>query len=216
MRPPRLPPMAADIIRTALQAMDGAVFSELSVCPSCGGPVSGYDYKDRQFAILDDQGTPRPVHVRVKRFRCRHCNRLCYADQPFYPGTRIGSPVIDLCITLAEGMPAGRVARVLLALGVRVDRTSCLLITRRFGQEIKTADVFGVRLPFSILALSNLAARSFDEGPVRGSEALAACGFPSSYRAAPDLSLQNGQDRNTEDQEEERHSRAPESRHQDD
>lgn len=199
MRPPRIPPMAADIVRTALSAMDGAVFSELSVCPSCGGPVSGYDYKNRQFAVLDDQGTPRPVHVRVKRFRCRQCHKLCYADQPFYPGTRIGSPVIDLCVTLAAGMPAGRVARVLLALGVQVDRTSCLLLAKKFQGEIRTADVFGMRLPFSILSLSNLAARSFDEGPVRGSEALAACGFPSSYRAPPDSALQEQQDRNTEE-----------------
>jgi len=189
MRSPRIPPMIADIVRTAFWAMDGAVFSELSACPTCGSPVSGYDYKNRQFAVMDDNGIPHPVHVRVKRFRCRQCHRLCYADQPFYPGTRIGSPVIDLCVTFAAGMPAGRTARVLLALGVRVDRTSCLLFTRKFRQEIRTADVFGMRLPFSILALSNLAARSFEAGPIPGAEALAACGFPSAYRATPDPAM---------------------------
>lgn len=185
MKLPRIPPMAVDIIQTALSAMDGAVFSELAACPSCGGAVIGYDFKTRQFAVLLEHETTRVIQVRVKRFRCRKCGRLCYADQPFYPDTRIGSPIIDLSVTLTADMPATRAARVLSSVGICVDRTSCLLFARRFQQEIRTADVFGMRLPFSVLALSNLAAQNFGDDPLPGPEVLAACGFPSAYQPVP-------------------------------
>ena len=195
MKPPRIPPMAVDIIQTALSAIDGAVFSELAACPYCGGMVIGHDYKIRQFAIVEEHEMHRIIHVRVKRFRCRQCSRLCYADQPFYPNTRIGSPVIDLSVTLTAGMPATRAARVLSSVGICVDRTSCLLFARRFRQEIRTAEVFGMRLPFSVLTLSNLAAQNFENGPLLGPDVLAACGFPSAYRAAPEKSFDNRHDR---------------------
>lgn len=209
MKPPRIPPMAVDIIQTALSAMDGVVFSELAACPYCGGAVTGYDYKTRQFAVLEEHGIHRAIHVRVKRFRCQQCGRLCYADQPFYPNTRIGSPVIDLSVTLTTAMPATRAARVLSSVGVCMDRTSCLLFARRFQQEIRTADVFGMRLPFSILALSNIAAQNFEKNPVSGAEALAACGFPSTYRAVPDPTAQEGQDRKEQEVEEKRQPDVP-------
>jgi len=199
MKLPRIPPMAVDIIQTALSAMDGAVFSELAACPCCGGTVTGYDFKTRQFALLEDHETHRTIHVKVKRFRCRECGRLCYADQPFYPDTRIGSPVIDLSITLTAGMPATRAARVLSSVGISVDRTSCLLFARRFQQEIRTADVFGMRLPFSVLALSNLAAQNFENEPLSGSEVLAACGFPSAYQPGPVPDAQDKYDMNNEE-----------------
>jgi len=187
--------MAVDIIQTALSAIDGAVFSELAACPYCGGNVYGHDYKNRQFAVVEEEEIRRTIQVRVKRFRCWQCSRLCYADQPFYPDTRIGSPVIDLSVTLTAGMPATRAARVLSSIGISVDRTSCLLFARRFRQDIRTAEVFGMRLPFSILTLSNLAAQNFENGPLLGPDVLAACGFPSAYRAAPEISFDNWHDR---------------------
>ena len=123
MKPPRIPPMATAIIQNAFLAMDRVAFTELAACPHCGGAVTGHDTKEKQFAVISDEGAARTIHVKVKRFRCRECGRLCYADEPFYPDTRIGSPVIDLCVTLSATMPAGRAARVLEAMGVIVDRT---------------------------------------------------------------------------------------------
>lgn len=187
MKSPLIPPMASDIIKNALSSLDGVEFTELASCPNCGGVVSGHDMKKKQFAVLDDNGKSRIIHVRVKRFRCRQCGKLCYAAEPFYPGTRIGSPVIDLCITLSETMPANRAARVLMAMGVIVDRTSCLLYTKNRRGDIPIANVFGMHLPFSVFSLSNLAAQNFEGGRIRGTDALAACGFPSAYRAAPDV-----------------------------
>jgi hypothetical protein len=182
MKPLRIPPMAAAIIQNAFTSLDGLTFTELSACPYCGGTVTGHDTKEKQFAVIAEEGAARTIHVKVRRFRCRQCGKLCYADEPFYPDTRIGSPVIDLCVTLSETMPAGRAARVLEALGVLVDRTSCLLYTKKHIREIPTADVFGMRLPFSVLSLANLAALVPDGGQIHGAEVLTACGFPSAHR----------------------------------
>jgi hypothetical protein len=176
--------MAADIIQNALSSLDGVAFTELAACPHCSGPVTGHDQKEKQFAVLADEAATRIIHVKVKRFHCRQCGRLCYADEPFYPGTRIGSPVIDLCVTLSATMPAGRAARVLGAMGVAVERTSCLLYTKGHFGNVPTADVFGIRLPFSVFSLSNLAARDIRGNGIKGAEALAACGFPSAHRVA--------------------------------
>jgi hypothetical protein len=186
MKPPRIPPMAIAIIQNAFTSLDGIAFTELAACPHCGGIVTGHDTKEKQFAVIEDEGAERTIHVKVKRFRCRECGRLCYADEPFYPETRIGSPVIDLCVTLSATMPAGRAARVLGAMGVMVDRSSCLLYARKQTGEIPTADVFGMRLPFSVLSLANLAAAVTEGNSVTGAEVLAACGFPSGRRVPAD------------------------------
>jgi hypothetical protein len=175
--------MAATIIQNAFSSLDGIVFAELAACPHCSGPVTGHDTKEKQFAVIADEGSKRAIHVRVKRFRCRECGRLCYADEPFYPDTRIGSPVIDLCVTLSATMPAGRAARVLEAMGIIVERTSCLLYAKKHTGEIPIADVFGMRLPLSVLSLGNLAALVPEGERIAGADVLAACGYPSGWRA---------------------------------
>jgi hypothetical protein len=38
-----IPPMLADLVDNALASMDGVKFTDLEVCPSCGGPVTGHD-----------------------------------------------------------------------------------------------------------------------------------------------------------------------------
>jgi hypothetical protein len=183
MKPPRIPPMAATIIQNAFSSLDGIAFTELVACPYCGGTVTGHDLREKQFAVIADEGTERTVRVKVKRFRCRACGKLCYADEPFYPDTRTGSPVIDLCVTLSATMPAGRAARVLGAMGVIVDRTSCLLYAKKHTGDVPTADVFGMRLPFSVLSLANIAAIVPEGDRISGADVLAACGYPSGHRA---------------------------------
>jgi hypothetical protein len=184
--------MASDIVLNALSSLDGMEFTESPRCPSCGGFVLGHDMRVKRFAVIREGDAERIVHVRVKRFTCRDCRKLCNAPEPFYPDTRIGSPVIDLCITLSRTMPFSRTSRVLEAMGVIVDRSSC----RHFGSlalpETRTADVFGFRLPFSILSLSSLAARSRTTDRLTSVEILAACGNPGSHRATGPMPGDNG------------------------
>lgn len=186
MKPPLVPPMACDLIQAALLACDGIEFAAAPPCPVCGGSVQGYDMRKKKFAVIRENRRDRTVSVFVKRFTCRACGTLCYADEPFYPGTRIGSPVIDLCTTLAGTRSFSRTATVLGTMGVIIDRSSC----RKYGAmqlpAIPSFDVFGVRLPLSILSISSLSARTGEGSGIKGADLLAACSFPSAYRAPPD------------------------------
>ena len=185
MKPPRIPPMLASIVQTGLLAIDGASFTELAACPACGGPVSGYDTKQKVFALVRDGEDKHTLRVSVKRFSCRTCGRIVNAEEPFYPGTRIGSPVIDLCLTLAATMPANRTAAYLDAMGVLVDRTSCRLYIRDHARPVPASDLFGIMVPLSVVSLSTLAGQKGKRTPVSGAEILAACGFPSSKAGSP-------------------------------
>jgi hypothetical protein len=77
--------------------------------------------------------------------------------------------------------------------------------------DITITNLFGISLPLSIISLSELAARTGEGSRIPGAEALAACGFPSAYRAAPDCLLppEKRNERNEEKDEEERHTKHP-------
>ena len=203
MRPPRIPPMVRDLVQTTLSSFDGIEFTGLSRCPGCGGAVQGYDTRQKKFAVLREHDQEYTITIRVKRFTCKSCNSLCYAGEPFYPDTRIGSPVVDIFSTLSTTMPPSRAARVIDALGIVVDRTTWRNYTGRYFGEIPAADVFGMKLPFSLLSLSTLAARIPEGGRIPGAEALTACGFPSTRRALPDRSPAAEKGRKRDEQEEE-------------
>jgi len=211
MRKPRIPPMLVDLVQTALTACDGTYFDNRNACPTCGGSLSGYDKKKKQFAVLMEGQRRRPVHVVVKRFFCQVCKKVCCADEPFYPKTRTGSPVVDLCVTLSGTMPFTRTAAYLVEMGIFVDRMTVRNFSRLAVPEIPTADVFSIHLPISIISLSTLAAGLAEGSCIEGAEALAACGFPSAYRAALHLPVpkEQGDKRDKEDNKEERQVQEP-------
>ena len=212
MKQPRIHPLLTDIVQTGLLACDGIIFDQRNGCPVCGANVSGYDTKKKQFVIMHDRDSQIPVHIFVKRFYCRQCGSVCFADEPFYPDTRIGSPVVDLCITLAETMPFGRAAVFLEKLGVGIDRGTVRNYTHRAFPHIPTTDLFGIRLPLSIVSLSELATQIGEGRRIPGTEVLAACGFPSAYRAAPDPSFPSnkGNKGDKQKRDKERQSEDPE------
>ena len=189
MKSPLIPPMACDLVQTVLSAFDGLEFTQAPTCPACGGSVQGYDSRTKKFAVICEGDREKTISVLVRRFTCRQCGNLCYADDPFYPDTRLGSPVVDLCRTLSLTRSYSRTACVLETMGVMIDRASCRNYAALALPAVPTADVFGLQLPFSIIAVSALAARTSEGSRIMGAEALAACGFPSAYRAAADGSV---------------------------
>ncbi|MGA7797320.1 MAG: hypothetical protein WB986_01675 [Methanoregula sp.] len=210
MKSPLVPPMLSTIVQAGLVAVDGVTFGECMACPVCGGPVSGYDTRKKVFALVRENERERTVRVTVKRFSCRRCGRIVNADEPFYPGTRIGSPVIDLCLTLATTMPANRTAAWLDAMDVIVNRTSCRLYARDHARPVPATALFGIRMPMSVISLSTLAAGAGQGSPVSGAEVLAACGFPSAGRAALHRPLpEEGKEGDAENKEKERQVQAP-------
>jgi hypothetical protein len=211
MKPPRIPPLIIDIVTSSVQACEGIVFDNLDSCPVCGGKVSGYDTKKKQFAIMLEGNTRHPVHVFVKRFSCRECETICFADEPFYPGTRTGSPLVDFCRALGATMPFNRVAVYLLHLGIVIDRGTIRNYMHGSYPDITQTNLFGIRFPMSIISLSELSARIGEGSRIPGTEALAALGFPSAYRAATDglLSPEEGNERNKEKDKEKRQTQTP-------
>jgi hypothetical protein len=206
--------MLVTLVQTALSACAGSVFDSRVSCPICAGTLSGYDTKKKQFAILRNDGRLTPIHVNVKRFACRQCGAICFADEPFYPGTRIGSPVVDLCLTLSATMPFSRAAVYLGEMGIEVDRMTVRNYARRPFPPVPTADVFGIRLPLSLIALSSLAAGIPEGGCIKGAEALAACSFPSADRAPLQhpLPRKEGDERDEQECDKERDAKNPEDR----
>ena len=188
MKPPRIPPMVTDIIQTALASLDGMEFIEINSCPLCGGTLQGHDSKKKKVVVLREQVGERAITVRVKRFYCRKCGNFCYADEPFYPNTRIGSPVIDIFHSLSATMSPSRAARVIDAMGIVVNRTTWRNYTVRSFGNIPVVDVFSLSVPLCIVQLSDIAVKSDNPDPV---EVIAACGYPSRNRALTGTSREN-------------------------
>jgi len=214
MKQLRIPPLLVDIVQSGILACEGVIFDSRDACPACGGPLSGYDTRKKQFAVVVREGIPYPLYVWVKRFSCRRCGMISFADEPFYQGTRHGSPVVDLCRTLSMTIPFHRTAAYMTRMGIVIDRGTVRNYAHGSLPDIPTTDLFGVRIPLSIVSLSTLIA---GEGSrIMGTEALAACGFPSAYRTAPDLPLFSEQrdEGDNEESDKERQPEHPEDRRQ--
>lgn len=178
MKKPRIPPLLSDLVRTTLIAFEDVLFDDCGGgCPYCGGETSGYDIKKKQFAVVVVGDQTRTVHVKIKRFQCRTCRKILTAGQPFYPNTRFGSPIVDLCVTLGETMPYSRVSSFLDDMGIIVDRWSVRNYALKNRRTIPAADMFGVRLPLSIINISTLAVGLPEGEQINTQELLAACGI---------------------------------------
>jgi len=174
----RIPPILCDIVQTTFSACDGLVFDRYRCCPDCRGTATGYDRKNKQFAVLTDGQRNRTIIVIVKRFRCITCGKIFSADAPFYPKTRIGSPVVDLCMILGQMMPFSRVSAHLSFLGIIVDRwTVRKYVINNSHMTVATTELYGIRVPLSLVNLTVLVARANEKNPLDPLDVLAACGF---------------------------------------
>ena len=161
------------------------------------------------------EGVPYPLHVLVKRFCCRQCGLISFADEPFYPGNPPRKSPLSTCAGHSR-RPSLSTARVHSwhRWESVIDRGTVRNYARGSCPEIPTSDLFGVRIPLSVISLSSLTAG--EGGRIKGAEALAACGFPSAYRAAPDLPLfpEQRDEGDNEESDEERQPEHPEDRRQ--
>jgi hypothetical protein len=183
----RIHPIFSDLIPAALSACDGIVFDSHTSCPHCGGSLARYDVKKKHFAEIIDGSSTKTVTVLVERFRCRVCRAVVYADQPFYPNTRIGSPVVDLCVILIASMTFGCASAYLQQIGVNVDRWSVRNYAMKNIRQIPTSEQYGIVLPVSIISLAALTSDVGIGTSIRASEVLSACGYPSSQKSEDTL-----------------------------
>jgi hypothetical protein len=178
-------PMLPTIIQAGIANLDGRLYNSLDSCPSCGGDLVGYDTKQRFFITLAEPGGDRDIVVNVRRFLCRVCGMVSPAKAPFYPDTRIGGPVVDLCVTLSQEMTCSRAAKVINALGIVIDRGTVRNYVSRGFNAPPATEVFGFLLPVSIISLTMFTPGSFQPGPVIGAETFAPAGRPAAGRTFP-------------------------------
>jgi hypothetical protein len=156
----QVPPMLAALIQAGIAAVDGHVFSDPLPCPACGVTGAGYDRRIRRFATVPDEQGTQEITVVVKRFRCRSCGEVQDARAPFYPDTRLGSPVVDLCVILGRDLPYRRVSAVLRDLGLVVDPGTVRNYASRDFGPVPVTVLFGLQLPQSVISLSLRAMRA--------------------------------------------------------
>lgn len=185
MRPRQFPPLLVNIIRTALVACDGIRFHAGSTCPVCGCRLSGYDERRKRFALLIDNGEKTAVQVILRRSYCKSCDKIIDPPEPFYPDTRIGAPVVDLCRSLSLSMPYSRTSTYLERMGVAVDRWSVRHYAQSPLREIPTMDVFGMKIPVSIVSLSTLAGSLQDSERADMDTILEICNYPGESSFVP-------------------------------
>ncbi len=179
MRAHRIHPILTGLVQTALKACEGVRFHPDIMCNSCGSPLSGYDERKKRFAVLLEDDKPRPVYVIIQRSYCRKCRKVISPQEPFYEGTRVGSPVVDLCRSLSIKMPYSRVSTYVGLMGVQIDRWSVRHYACTQLQEMPAEEVFRMRIPVSILALSLIGGSVQEPGHPDMDDILAACHYPS-------------------------------------
>lgn len=183
---PLIPPIIADFVYQAVTGVTGVRFTEAGSCPACGGLLISHDMKKRRFStVLTPAGTGQ-IHVYVKRFHCRECARLCYADAPFYGNSRFGSVITDLCLTLCHSYSYYQTAAILRSLGIIMDRGTVRTTALMHTHQVDVTDLFGIVLPRSVLSLSTLVMDSSPAHPINGRDVLEACGFPVSSEKRSD------------------------------
>ena len=198
-------PMLPTVIQAGIANLDGQLYTSLDACPSCGGDLAGYDTKQRYFVTLAEQGGDRDIFVNVRRFSCRVCRTVSPAKAPFYPDTRIGAPIVDLCMTLSQEMSCSRAAKVINALGIVIDRgTVRNYVSRGFAVPPAT-EFFGFLLPVSTISLTMFTPGSFQPGPIIGAESFVPDGRPATGRAFQyHTPLEEGDERDEQKKEEKR------------
>jgi len=113
--------------------------------------------------------------VYVKRFHCRDCGQLCYARAPFYEKSRFGSPIVDLCLSLSEDHTFSHAAVLMNRMGIVINRGTVRKTVQAHSHEVQSTDLFGIKLPDSVLALSTLVTTADPAQPIQGCDVLRAC-----------------------------------------
>lgn len=107
-------------------------------CPHCGGGnYKKHTIIEKIFCTLIQDSNFKNVTVFVQVFYCNDCNRTYFAESPFYERIMYCKPVVDLCLYFAAKNPFCRVERILLELGIQIDRDTVKNYVTKFGEKCK-------------------------------------------------------------------------------
>ncbi|MDR3101810.1 MAG: hypothetical protein LBU24_01010 [Methanocalculaceae archaeon] len=185
-QPIKIPPILADTIICSIASIDKTLFVQTDPCPHCEGRAAPYDTKEKTYATLHTEEGVKKITVFVRRFRCHWCGVLLYANEPFYPSTRLGSAVVDMATALSLVNSFSHTAAIINAMGIDIDRGS----VRKYAlSDLPVPNItffYGLPLPISLFSLIGWAVGRKSSPATTETELLAASGFPSAYRAPLD------------------------------
>lgn len=114
-------------------------YNKFRACPRCQGTNCKKHtiIENKLFCkIIKDKGF-KDIIVAVQVFYCNDCNKTYFAESPFYEGPLYCKPVVDLCLYFSAKNPYHRVEKILLDLGIQVDRDTIKNYSLRFEDKIK-------------------------------------------------------------------------------
>jgi len=149
-----IPSMVIDIITTGVSGLDGYVFEKVENCPFCGGAVKGHDIKKKKFATIIEDNKRKIITVNVKRSRCTSCQKLVYADSPFYKNIRMGSPLVDFCLINLKIHSANHISKILKKMNILVNPSTIRSLKGINADHIAHVDFQGIFFPLSLLNIS--------------------------------------------------------------
>ena len=174
-----LSPMFGELILAALYEVSNMTFMDPTPCPVCNDAskksLLGHDTIKRRFATVFENEEKVRLSVFVKRYTCKHCGQVIFARSPFYPNTRLGSPVIDLAMSLSSEYSFYQSSQILRMLNISMSRSAIRALALSKTWNITTVSLSGLLLPTSLLTLGTLA--STCPGNINSEDVLAACGF---------------------------------------
>jgi len=181
----KIPSLLMTTVSVGLSSLDGTLFAKAKPCPLCGGKPQPYDTKEKQYMTLNTLMGKKRITVKVRRFKCKECGTLIYAEEPFYPDTRLGSAVVDMAISLSRLHSYSHTANIMNALGIEIDRGT----VRNYALSnlpIPQANfLYGMQLPNSFISLMTTEI-SNPKGSITSEDILAASGYPDLYKAPAD------------------------------
>jgi len=137
--------------------------------------VVSHDMKQRRFSTVYSHEGEKHIYVYVKRFHCRDCGQLCYDKSPSYEKSRFGSPIVDLCLSLSQDHTFSHAAVLMNRMGIVINRGTVRKTVQSHSHTVQATDLFGMKLPDSLLALSTLVTTADPTVPLRGCDVLSAC-----------------------------------------
>lgn len=122
-----------------LLAFQGDFFDKFRKCPHCGSSNCKKHRieKDKLFCKVIVNGKFKDVTVVVQIFYCNDCHKTYLAKSPFYERILYCQQIVDLCLYFSAKNPYHRVEKILMELGIQVDRDTVKNYALRFEEKIK-------------------------------------------------------------------------------
>jgi hypothetical protein len=171
--------MFGELIIAALCGVSNMTFMDPPPCPICHDGskkmLTDHGALKRRFATVIIGGEKVRLSVSVKRYVCKQCGKVICARSPFYPNTRLGSPVVDLAMSLASRYSFYQVSQIMEALNISISRSAIRNLAQNNEWNITIVPLSDLVLPTSLLSLGTLVSTS--QGDITSEDVLVACGF---------------------------------------